>query len=102
MNIFLNISFNICFGCSKEPSQRDGSFEFPQRIVWLRNKKINFYFLRTLMKACFEFSYEQIAFLLKPCLGQKCMGHIPSLTILIKWGCKIGISFNHLPYFIRY
>ena len=25
--IFLPISLNICFGCSKEPSHRDGSFE---------------------------------------------------------------------------
>ena len=27
VNIFLPISFNICFGCSKEPSQ---SFGYPQ------------------------------------------------------------------------
>ena len=36
---FLPISFNICFGCSKEPSHWDGSFEYPQRMFWLRNKK---------------------------------------------------------------
>ena len=30
VNIFLPISFNICFGCSKEPSHRDGSFEYPK------------------------------------------------------------------------
>ena len=42
MNIFLHISFNICFWCSKEPSHWDGSFEYPQHMVWLRNKKINF------------------------------------------------------------
>ena len=30
------------FGCSKEPSHRDGSFEYPQNMFWLRNKKINF------------------------------------------------------------
>ena len=29
------------FGCSKEPSHRDGSFEFPQHMFWLRNKKNN-------------------------------------------------------------
>ena len=27
MNIFLSIHFNIRFGCSKEPSHGDGSFE---------------------------------------------------------------------------
>ena len=33
---------NMCFGCSKEPSHRDGSFELPQHMFWLRNKKNNF------------------------------------------------------------
>ena len=40
VNIFLPINFNICFGCSKEPSHWDGSFEYPQHMFWLRNKKI--------------------------------------------------------------
>ena len=35
-------SLNMCFGCSKEPSHRDGSFEYPQHMFWLRNKKNNF------------------------------------------------------------
>ena len=47
VNIFLSINFNMCFGCSKEPSHRDGSFEYPQQLFWLRNKKI-FFLLRTL------------------------------------------------------
>ena len=38
----------MCFGCSKEPSHREGSFEYPQHIFWLRNKKNNFQ-LRTLI-----------------------------------------------------
>ena len=38
----------MCFGCSKEPSYRDGLFEYPQHIFWLRNKKNNFQ-LRTLI-----------------------------------------------------
>ena len=37
-NIFLSISFNICFGYWKEQSQWDGTFEYPQHIFWLRNK----------------------------------------------------------------
>ena len=40
--IVLTIHLNMCFGCSKEPSHRDGSFEYPQRMFWLRNKKNNF------------------------------------------------------------
>ena len=40
--IFLAISLNMCFGCSKEQSHQDGSFEYPQHMFWLRNKKINF------------------------------------------------------------
>ena len=39
---FLIHQFNMCFGCSKEPSHRDGSFEYPQHMFWLRNKKIIF------------------------------------------------------------
>ena len=30
------------FGCSKEPSHRDGSFEYPQHMFWLGNKKMIF------------------------------------------------------------
>ena len=32
----------MCFGCSKEPSHRDGSFEYPQHMFWMSNKKNNF------------------------------------------------------------
>ena len=31
--IFLSISLNMCFGFSKEPSHRDGSFEYPQHAL---------------------------------------------------------------------
>ena len=46
--IFFSMSLNICFGCLKEPSNRDGSFEYLQHMFWLRNKKNNFQ-LRTLI-----------------------------------------------------
>ena len=36
MIIFLPISFNMCFVCSKEPSHWDGSFEYPQHMFRLR------------------------------------------------------------------
>ena len=29
----------MCLGCPKEPSHRDGSFEYPLHMFWLRNKK---------------------------------------------------------------
>ena len=37
--IFLPSSYNIRFGCSKEPSQWDGSLEYPQHTFRLSNKK---------------------------------------------------------------
>ena len=39
VNIFLPIIFSLCFGCSKEPSHWDGSFEHSQHMFWMRNKK---------------------------------------------------------------
>ena len=38
----------MCFGGPKELSHGDGSFEYPQHMFWLRNKKNNFQ-LRTLI-----------------------------------------------------
>ena len=42
MITFLSISLNMCLGCSKKPSHRDDSFEYPQHMFCLRNKKNNF------------------------------------------------------------
>ena len=50
VNIFLPIVFSICFGCSKELSHSDGSFEYPQHMFWLRNKKMIFCY--TLLTKC--------------------------------------------------
>ena len=38
----------MCFGCSKEPSHRNGSFEYPQHMFLLGNKESSFQ-LRTLI-----------------------------------------------------
>ena len=38
--IFLFLNQNICCGYSKEPSQRDGSFEHPKHMLKLMGKKI--------------------------------------------------------------
>ena len=42
VNIFLPINLNMCFGCSKEPSHGDGSFEYPQHMFCLKIEKNNF------------------------------------------------------------
>ena len=60
MIIFLSISLSMCFGCSKEPSHREGSFEYPQHMFWLSNKKNNFQLgacwsqVRTSNSGCFS------------------------------------------------
>ena len=52
VNIFLQIFFCICFGCSKEASHCDGSFEYPQHMFRLRNKKIIFLLRILKLKSC--------------------------------------------------
>ena len=37
-----DIYVNICFGCSKAPSHRDGSLEYQKHMFWLIKKKIIF------------------------------------------------------------
>ena len=39
---FLPFSLFICFRCSKEPHHCEDSFEHPQYMFWVKNKKINF------------------------------------------------------------
>ena len=48
------------FWCSKEPCHRDGSFEYPQHMFWLRNKKNIFSFALLsggLVNRCFKDTY---------------------------------------------
>ena len=57
--IFLSINFNICFGCSKERSHREGSFEYPQHMFWLRN---NLFFSDThsYLAACYRIPTKMV------------------------------------------
>ena len=48
MIIFLSIGLNMCFVCSKEPSHRDGSFEYHNTCFGFKIRKIIFQ-LRTLI-----------------------------------------------------
>ena len=56
LNIFLSFSLNMSFGCSKKPSHLDSSFEYPQHMLWLRNKKIifNYALLSGVLTAVFD------------------------------------------------
>ena len=40
--VFLTIIFNMCFWCSKEPSQWEGSLKSQQHMFWMRYRKIIF------------------------------------------------------------
>ena len=64
MIIFLSISLNMCFGCSKEQSHWDGSFEYPQHMFWLRNKNIIFSYtpLSGGLIVCQQFALNNIFF----------------------------------------
>ena len=42
MILFLSINLNMCFECSKEPSQLEGPFEYQQHMFWMRNKENSF------------------------------------------------------------
>ena len=61
----------MCFGCSKEPSHRDGSLEYLQHMFWLRNKK-NYFQLHTLIwgPECLKHSFSLLFFLQDSDLSQ--------------------------------
>ena len=52
--IVIPVNFSICFGYSKEPSHWDGSFEYPQHMFWLRNKKNTFFCYTLLIKGLYN------------------------------------------------
>ena len=82
----------MCFVCSKELSHRDGTFEYPQDMFWLRNTKNNFQ-LHTLIWAPGKlFLYWRLlSFFFK--LWFPCQQIAP---IGLKW----GKSFDHTRAFI--
>ena len=87
----------MCFVCSKEPSHRDGSFEYPQHMFWLRNKKNNF-LLRTFhcgaddcpfyfsgWLADITSSYNSSFFMVGACFLVSC---VLTLVIPLRWNCS--------------
>ena len=80
----------MCFGCSKQPSQLDGSFEYPQHIFWLRNKKNNFQ-LHTYLGACI---WETDRGIHDHCVIYKCQ------TIRV-CDCYLSIKVYYIIYFDR-
>ena len=54
----------MCFGCSKEPSHRDNSFEYPQHMFWLINRKYNFQFCTLYHEGKTEIKFLNLHFIL--------------------------------------
>ena len=62
--VILSISFSICFGCSKEPTVLlDGSFQYPQYMCQLINKKIKFLIKDSYLGSCLGSSLEKVKIL---------------------------------------
>ena len=48
------------FGCSKEASHWDGSFEYPQHRFWIRNKENNFPIRTPIWRPAYRMAYHYI------------------------------------------
>ena len=91
VNIFLFISFNICFGCSKELSHRDETFEYPQHMFWLRSKKINFNY------ALFSNSLYRIAL-----VDLDSLQNLDSRHVRVSSTCIFGDKYQYLIKWLNY
>ena len=106
MIIFLSISLRVCFGNSKEPSDRDGSFEYPQHMFWWRNKKNNFllrnlicgpglimFFLwSTLFVACFSFNVASMCITRPKIRSRKQQQQCLLFSFQIRIRCGVGMN----------
>ena len=57
VNIFLPISFNICFGCSKKPVSLRRFFKVPTTYVLVEIRKLNFPYALLTMSCFYVFEY---------------------------------------------
>ena len=80
----------MCSWCSKEPSHRDGSFEYPKHMFWLRNKKTCFQ-LRTLIWGLNNHNNEPNADIDMVIVNTICVTNADILRIRIlrqmRWNC---------------
>ena len=81
----------MCFGCSKEPSHRDGSFEYSQHVL-VGNKKNNF-LLRTLIwgpeTACLFTESSLNTKCLVPTTFQKANNSVTDQTVMRRAGMSL-------------
>ena len=91
VNIFLFISFNICFGCSKELSHRDDTFEYPQHMFLLRSKKINFNY------ALFSNSLYRMAL-----VDLDSLQNLDSRHVRVSSTCILGDKYRYLIKWLNY
>ena len=73
----------MCFGCSKEPSHRDGSFEYPQHTFYLINKKNNFNYFQQKKQTFCGFSM---------CSNQYWVGRVYDLYVYFMTGTPEGYT----------
>ena len=90
--IFLFISLNMCFGSSKEPSHRDSSFEYPQHMFWLRNKKNDFQLRILIWRSASNMSVSGFAFILTNFTRL----FFSRLVGQVTHGAKNGVSFSEM------
>ena len=66
----------MCFVCLKEPSHRDGAFEYPQHMFWLRNENNDF-------QLCFLGGLTKLPFFTCQNKNIHCGGHWKHLNEII-------------------
>ena len=86
------ISQNICCGNSKEPSQRDGSFEYPKQIFKLMGKKII-----TILHSLFLFICTCLAIWMPIIVSVcTCILHFVHISVIVN--CRTGFVLMHYRY----
>ena len=91
----------MCFGYSKQLSNWDGSFEYPQDILWLRNKENTFHYALLSVQWCTD---NHNAIMYYKLHWQNCHKHFKLITfqLLIKilkhlFNC-VTVSSNNLSH----
>ena len=91
-DIFLTISCNISFGCSKELSHPDSSFEYPQHMFWMRNLIFIYKYALLPRGLVLDFFLSLSAYMR---YYDNPKGSIP--TWLINWAAKVSSIITFTP-----